>query len=367
MDYVNHDNKIESDADSDSNSIDKSLREQTTVTAIGKTKTFAGLEREEWLFVTISLVNIIITVGFTIKCMVDVHSNSPDFTFAIILLVNAAFCFFYAIHGVLREREFEIYAYIAAATVVFTYIIINMAVKPNHITAIKWARFGTILVFAPFNIYYGIVVARGFGFLEFKTVGAVVALQKMYRKAGIFSCLLKFDFQLAISLAVLVIYNPILLNLTNKVILGVGIPFQFIWSVLGWIMMRKELKYLVLVFIPASLVEPGYIIYRLDEDIRNWESNTNGTSKGNMTAISASSTTNNDKDTLIYCFIVVAAIALLVRVLVLIALKFVVDNFGKGLRESVYNLPVSDDQPPLLPRKRDIAKCCGIVCCGPLG
>lgn len=29
-----------------------------------------------------------------------------------------------------------------------------------------------------------------------------------------------------------------------------------------------------------------------------------------------------------------AAIALLVRILVLIALKFVVDNFGKGLRES---------------------------------
>lgn len=36
MDFVNHGQKIEADIDSDTNSIDKSLREQTTVTAIGK-------------------------------------------------------------------------------------------------------------------------------------------------------------------------------------------------------------------------------------------------------------------------------------------------------------------------------------------
>ena len=34
---------------------------------------------------------------------------------------------------------------------------------------------------------------------------------------------------------------------------------------------------------------------------------------------------------------------------------------------SVFNLPVTGDEPPLFPRKRNTAKCCGIVLRGPLG
>jgi len=35
--------------------------------------------------------------------------------------------------------------------------------------------------------------------LAFKTIGASEQLHKMYRSAGMYSCLLKFDLQLAVS------------------------------------------------------------------------------------------------------------------------------------------------------------------------
>ncbi|XP_031570537.1 uncharacterized protein LOC116304889 [Actinia tenebrosa] len=334
---------------------DDPVQKQTTLTAIGKTKTFVGLDKEEWIFITLSVLNFMVAIGFTIARMTQIPTDTPDFTFAVILIINAVFCVFYAIHGVLREREFEIYAYIAAIIIVFSYVLINLVNNPEKRNAVKWARFGTILLFAPFNIYYGIVVARGFGFLEFRIVGAAVTLQKMYRRAGIFSCLLKFDFQLALSLAVLVIYNPASWDGSEILIVSVGIPFQLAWSIFGWLTLRKEVKYLLFIFIPASLVEPGYISYQIYMIHQDWSAKTKNClhDTGNCN--------------LVFSFFLAAGLALLVRILVLCSLKFVVDNFGKGLRESVYNIPDADHKTPLLPRKRDIAQCCGVVCCGPLG
>lgn len=89
-------------------------------------------------------------------------------------------------------------------------------------------RFGVMLCLGPANIYFAIRVAQGFGYLAFKTVGAAESLHSMsenvknwfhnnfydkllfpvllmfvhvsgmYRYAGMFSCLLKFDLQLAV-------------------------------------------------------------------------------------------------------------------------------------------------------------------------
>lgn len=49
---------------------------------------------------------------------------------------SAGFCFFYAVHGVLREREFELYAYIVGILVLLLYIIIDLIV--NSQTTLKW-------------------------------------------------------------------------------------------------------------------------------------------------------------------------------------------------------------------------------------
>jgi len=107
---------------------------------------------------------------------------------------------------------------------------------------------------------------------------------------------------------------------------------------------------LVWIFLPLSLVEPAYLIYRIIEITKDWDTST-----------------ADGKDVLVYSFLGAAILAFIVRGLVLISLKLVVDNFGKGLREKVFNLPEIGEDSPLFPRKRNAAKCCGVVCCGPLG
>ena len=48
--------------------------------------------------------------------------------FQFYVLVLAGFCMFYCFDGLLRERPFEILAYVAASTVIIVYIIANFSV-----------------------------------------------------------------------------------------------------------------------------------------------------------------------------------------------------------------------------------------------
>lgn len=338
------------DGESDSfHASENSLEQRTTLTAIGKLKTFAGLEAVEWTFLTISIINVLVAIGITIDRLIELHKNTPDYTFAIILFINIGFCLFYAVHGVLREREFELYVYIVGIVVLLIYIIIDLIVNPNR-TTLKWVRFGAIIALGPPNIYFAVKVAQGFGYLAFKTVGAAESIHRMYRYAGMFSCLIKFDLQLAVSLAVFVIMKVNDLQVGDKITVGIGIPFQLFWSILGWCAMRREMKILVWIFAPLSLVEPVYLIYKIVTIAQKWDQNI-----------------SHGKDVLVYSFLGAAAMAFVVRVLVGISFWLVVRNFGKGLKETVFNLPVTGDEPPIFPRKRNTAKCCGVVCCGPLG
>lgn len=45
---------------------------------------------------------------------------------------------FYAVHGVLREREFELYVYIVGIVVLLIYIIIDLIVNDVNRTTLKW-------------------------------------------------------------------------------------------------------------------------------------------------------------------------------------------------------------------------------------
>ncbi|XP_015753758.1 PREDICTED: uncharacterized protein LOC107333455 [Acropora digitifera] len=212
-------------------------------------------------------------------------------------------------------------------------------------------RFGAIICLGPPNIYFAIKVAQDFGYLAFRTVGASEAIHRMYRCAGRFSCLLKFDLQLAVSLSVLAIKH-VKFNMSTeaKITVSVGVPLQLFWSILGWLAMRREKMQLVWIFCPISVVEPAYLIYRTASIINDWKGET---ADGN--------------GVLIYSFLGAAVAALLVRALLLYSLRCVVNNFGKGLKEQVFNLPITGEEPPIFLGKRDTAECCGIIWRGPLG
>lgn len=294
----------------------------TTTTAFGKTKTFAGLFPREWLFVTVSLVNLLTAIGLTLYRLVQVledDSKSPDFTFTLLLLVNAGFCLFYVFHGVLRERVYELYAFMVAILVVVMYCVLEYFVfNPDGQTVIKLARLIIAAVMAPPNIFLAFIVSQNFGYLEFRIVGASEFLQILYRQAAIFSCLLKFDLQAAISVVVLALREGTSMSLTETVSLGVGIPFCLLWCLFGWVTLRREWRHGAWLFALLGLIKPAYYIYKVIEEY-----------------LKIDEEDKESEQTITNSLIAAAAIGILVWMVLMFELVYVYKNFGKGLRERV--------------------------------
>ena len=323
---------------------------ELTVTLLGKTKTLAGLDRNEWIFLLLCIPCVLATMALTVHSLiVTLDPDSHKYIFAIILLINSVFCLFYTIHGVLREREFELYCLILAILILTVYVIVNFALTYSP-TKIKLARFIVIVVLAPLIIGYAWVVGKGFGYLLFRTVGAGSEIQDMYHTASRFSGLLKIDYQLAVILLVLTIEDVEKMSYFSKCCLAVGVPFQMLASLVGWVAMRTEQLVLVWCFLPLCCAEPVFIGYRITQFAERW-----------------SYYTDDNLKKLTYSFIAVAIGAVIIRLLVLLALHLVVKNFGRGLKFRVFQVPPDVNGPPIFPSKRRIKKCCGMVCCGPFG
>ncbi|KAK7490026.1 hypothetical protein BaRGS_00018726 [Batillaria attramentaria] len=291
----------------------------TVTTALGKSKTIAGLYAREWVFIVISAVNILTAIGLTIVRLVKVledYPQSPDFTFTILLLLNAGFCLFYVGHGVLRERVYELYAFMAATLVVVMYCILEYAVfNPSGHTTIKLARLIVACIMAPPNLVLAWIVAKNFGYLEFRIVGASEFLQGLYRQAAIFSCLLKFDLQATSSLVLLALKEGTSVSTLETVSLAVGLPFSLCWCLLGWITLRGEIKAGAYVFAILGLLKPVYYLYKV---------------------ISVYVEIANDEQpstTVTYSLLAATALGLLVWVVLMVELVIVYNNFGKGLKE----------------------------------
>ncbi|XP_021344127.1 uncharacterized protein LOC110444010 [Mizuhopecten yessoensis] len=95
-------------------------------------------------------------------------------------------------------------------------------------------------VLAPPNIVLAWAVARDFGYLQFRIVGASEFLQHLYAQASIFSCALKFDVQVTVSMVVLVLRKGTSLNVLEQVVLGVGIPYSILWNILGSVVVSRQ-------------------------------------------------------------------------------------------------------------------------------
>ena len=81
--------------------------------------------------------SVVVCVVLVIIVVALRHSHHYTHEFNLTSTFFAGFCLFYAVHGVLREREFELYAYIVGILVLLFYIIIDLIVNNNRPT-LKW-------------------------------------------------------------------------------------------------------------------------------------------------------------------------------------------------------------------------------------
>ncbi|XP_033745243.1 uncharacterized protein LOC117330831 [Pecten maximus] len=310
-------------------------------TSWGQTKTLAGLSRTEWSFLLVTTINILTAIGLTLYSFIEVIRNDPavpDFTFALLLLINAVFCLFYAFHGTLRERIYELYVLIIAIIVVVLYCTVEYGVNVKGRKTFKLVRMILVCVLALPNIFLAWNVARNFGYLQFRIVGASEFLQHLYAQASIFSCALKFDVQVTISMVVLVLRKGTDLNILEQVVLGVGIPYSIIWNILGSVVLKKEWLTGAWIFAFLGLAKPSYYIYKLVNEYVNIDDNLDQSS------------------TITYAILTAGILAILVWIITMVELYIVCKNFGNGLKEIAFETAISESTSLITGRKQRLNK-----------
>lgn len=297
-------------------------RETTRRNTMGKFRLLSDLEPIEVTFILLAFVSIVGACIVTIVRVYDSQSSEADFTFGILLLINLAFVLYYTIHGVFCERAFELLMSVAATTIVLSYCIIEYATHGHKDVEaerdLKMGRLIVVCVLGPVDIVLGLIIARKIFIskkLIFRTVGGNAALQDMCQVMFCFTAFLKFDFQLVVSLLVLVLNGGFThITLAQQLVLGVGVPVSFSWLVVGFLMIRYENYKLSMTFWMIGLMLPVYVVFLLIRAERHEE-----------TSVYLYPTT-----------IATGVIGLIIRIVAGGLSYLVVQNFNKGLKEKVY-------------------------------
>ncbi|XP_071840314.1 uncharacterized protein [Apostichopus japonicus] len=177
--------------------LDVEKESSTFDTRVGKYRKWKGLSIAEKLFFTTSVIFLVTFLALTTNRLFFADKYSQDFTFVLLLLLNAAFCLYYVIHGIFREHGFELFVYAFSVGVVLIYCVENFF--ETEIGPVKLARLVVVGIFAPPEVAYAIYLGWHYQQsknLIFRTVGANLYRQNLCVKMYMFVDLLKFDLQL---------------------------------------------------------------------------------------------------------------------------------------------------------------------------
>ncbi|XP_041368234.1 uncharacterized protein LOC121382736 isoform X2 [Gigantopelta aegis] len=288
---------------------------QLETTVLGKYRKIQDVELKEFVFLGVTCVSLIATAIFTIYKLATVSKSDTDFTFALVLLLNTFFCLYYIIHGILNERPYEIFILVVATFFILLYIILNYAIGKKG--TVKLVRLIAACVLCPIIIGLGGWIGKEYllsGHLVFRIIGANSKFQTMCKMILLTFDLLTLDLQLGASMVILILSTGMKVDTKDIVILIVGGIITIAWFVLGMWTMRKEHKIGTYVFLAASPLEIGYIIYKVVKSIEN-------------IAVSASLASST---------IACGVLALTVRVAVIIFAVLVMRNYNKGLKEKAF-------------------------------
>ncbi|XP_046583428.1 uncharacterized protein LOC124290675 isoform X3 [Haliotis rubra] len=176
-----------------------SLREPATFFD-GKIRSIQDIEKKEWAFLIVFGIAILIAIVFTLYKLFTVDTHHTDFVFALVCGFNECVCFYYLLHGVLKECRHEMIILVITTIIMVVYLIVNYASGSQD--KIKLARLIIGCCLAPVVVVMGLYLGRKYhqpGWLLFRTVGASFTLQAMCNKLFLFLDLLKLDLQLGAS------------------------------------------------------------------------------------------------------------------------------------------------------------------------
>ncbi|XP_049270390.1 uncharacterized protein LOC119389461 isoform X3 [Rhipicephalus sanguineus] len=236
-------------------------------TLFGPIKPLSAVSRLEWAFFTISSLSLIVSLGFTVERLISLEKNTDDYTFAIMLCFTSLFCFFYIVHGILKERYHEIAVFIFSSILLLVYLILNV-VSPSQTAGAsieKKVRLGVAVFFLLGIIYLGGRVAHGYWSerrLLFR-INAKEDLQAMLGWLFLCSSLIFFDVQLQGTMLIFVMNHGTDLSRTEIIVLAVGPVVTVLWAIAGECTIRKESKIWLSIFVLLWFPNVVYIGLKL--------------------------------------------------------------------------------------------------------
>ena len=209
----------------DYSSLLKPTPKYASKTRIGNVRNVSRFTLLEWGYLLLVTFSILGVLSLSIKSLVSFSTtinvsndstdvlqggwNKPcdswtcraDFIFAVLLLVNLAFCTYYTVDGLFRERGFETLAYVLGVVAVLLYVIINYARNYEIDHVFKLVRLILVCIFAPPNILMAVIVWWRMSHINFLIVGSVQSLLWAYQIRSFFVTLIVFNVELMVSAA----------------------------------------------------------------------------------------------------------------------------------------------------------------------
>ncbi|XP_048752003.1 uncharacterized protein LOC125663715 isoform X2 [Ostrea edulis] len=307
--------------------------------ALGKKRPLKDLEKKEVAFAVISLISSLVAIGLAIQRLVTTSNGNPDFTFALIIIINALFCVYYVFHGLLAERPYEVIVMVLATVVILIYIVVNYILSTKN--DVKLARLVLACILSPVIIVIGLMIAKEYhesGRLIFRTVGADSTMQGFCKTLFLFLGLQKFDLQLNVTMVLLILQSGTNADTEDIVVLAVGVPVTIACFALGYLSVRWENKILGIVYAISLLLAPAYIIFKVYESADHLANSYTHGQNSTTTTLGTPQQTTALSGTTFTC----AGLALFIRVLMAMYFLKTVLNFGHGLKYKVYG----ETEPP---------------------
>ncbi|XP_052712550.1 uncharacterized protein LOC128186728 [Crassostrea angulata] len=309
--------------------------------ALGKKRPLKDLKKEEIAFAVISVVNSLVEIVLAIQRLATTSKGDPAFTFALIIIINAFFCVYYVLHGILAERPYEVFVMVLATSAILISIIVNYILTTKN--DVKLARLIVACILSPVIIVMGIIIAKeyyGSSRLIFRTIGANSNLQGFCKTLFLFFGLQKFDLQLNITMVLLILQSGTKVDTKDLVILSLGLPVTVISFALGYLSVRWEDKKLGIAYAISLLLAPAYIIFKVYESADEL-GKTSGVHQQNITTVVQPTHFIPLSGTTAFC----AAVTLIIHVIMGVYFYKAVQNFGKGLKVKLYG-GAGESTPP---------------------
>jgi len=229
------------------------------------------LRHRQFLLLILLQVLSVVTervVLFALATTSDPANVREDAFFLVIILISAAFVFYFAFHSVLQANSFEMGAFFVASLLLLSRVAVEFANRDSNecsIPEVCLAFLALAVAFILAAMVFTVSIAKDLEWKRYKAIGAEMGTRKLYRTFELFSAVRKLDMQFSIITLVTgaAFFRPGALDSVGTYALGANL-FMFVieiaWEVLGDTAIKTEDEYRLYVFWALSLFLPVFIV-----------------------------------------------------------------------------------------------------------